>query len=178
MTAVLAHRPTVAAPTQRTVTLRPAPRREPPFDDELDRDAVCGAAREPGLPFELVRQTPPLWRPRVATRSDLPDPAAWARRLLVGMVETAGGKRPLHQLAAFLSPSVHRGLTHEFDRSNGRDGPHWMHRAMVRTIRATEPSEGVAELCVLLETGQRVRALAMRLEQHHGRWRCIRMQIG
>jgi hypothetical protein len=56
--------------------------------------------------------------------------------------------------------------------------PHWLHRAGVRSVRVSEPADGVAELCATVETGRRVRALAMRLEEHHGRWCCTRLQLG
>lgn len=176
MTTALAPSPTLAP--VRPVTLRPAPRREPPFDDELDRPALLHGTAEPRLPFELVRPNTPVWRSPVGRRSDLPEPGQWARRLLLGMAETAGGRRPLHQLAAFLSPSVHHGLSREFERSNLRGTPHWLCRATVRTVHASQPSDGVAELCAVLDTGARARALAMRLERSHGHWRCVRLQIG
>lgn len=175
MTATLAQAPSVPP---RPVTLRPAPRREPPFDDERGETTNHLVGFEPRLPFELVRPPTPLWRTPPRSRDGLPDPARWSRRLLLGMVETAGGRRPLHQLAAFLSPSVHHGLTREFERSNLRGAPHWLCRAAVRTVHASEPREGVAELCAVLDTGERAHAVAMRLERSHGRWRCIRLQLG
>lgn len=176
MTAALVQCPPVTPP--RTVTLRPAPRREPPFDDEVDQGGTMRCRTDPRLPFELVRPTTPLWRTPTGQRSELPDPAQWARRLLVGMVETAGGRRPLHQLAAFMSSSVHHGLTQEFEKSNLRGAPHWLCCASVRTVHATQPGDGIAELCAVLDTGVRARAIAMRLERNHGRWRCVRLQIG
>jgi hypothetical protein len=45
-------------------------------------------------------------------------------------------------------------------------------------VRASEPSDGVAELCATVDVGGRVRALALRLEEQHGRWRCTRLQLG
>jgi hypothetical protein len=94
------------------------------------------------------------------------------------MIETAAGRRPLHQLAALLSPSVSKGLGADFERAAQGGRAHWLHRASVRSVRVSEPAEGVAELCATVETGRRVRAIAMRLEAHHGRWRCTRLQLG
>jgi len=48
----------------------------------------------------------------------------------------------------------------------------------VRTGHASSPSEGVAELSATLQAGPRVRAIALRLEARHGRWRCTRLQLG
>jgi hypothetical protein len=94
------------------------------------------------------------------------------------MIETAAGRRPLHQLSGLLSPSVCRGIGADFERAAQIGKPHWLHRASIRSVRATQPADGVAELCATLEVGRRVRALAMRLEEHRGRWRCTRLQLG
>jgi hypothetical protein len=159
----------------RPITIRPAPRREPPFDDELDGNSPY-APFDRALPFEATAR-PHVWLPSAPRPSALPDPAPWARRLLIGMVETAAGHRPVQQLAGLLSPSVHRGLCADFapDRQRGR---HWLHRAVVRSVRGSEPTDGVAELCATVEVGGRVRAIALRLEEHYGRWRCTRLQLG
>jgi hypothetical protein len=166
------------------VVLRPAPRREPPFDDELPTagtGTAVGASRaghyEPRLPFAPVAR-PRVWRPAAAAHTPLPDPAPWGHRLLVGMIETAGGRRPLRQLAALVSPSVARGLGGDFERAALHGRHHWLHRANVRSVRASQPGDGVVELAATLDVGDRVRAVALRLEVHHGRWRCVRLQLG
>jgi hypothetical protein len=161
----------------RTVVMRPAPRREPPFDDERDANGAIYAPFDRTLPFEPTAR-PSVWLPPPPRPSALPDPAPWGRRLLIGMVETAGGHRPAQQLAGLLSPSVHRGLCADFDRERQSGVPHWLHRASLRSVRGTEPSEGVAELCATVEVCGRVRAIALRLEEQHGRWRCTRLQLG
>lgn len=174
MTAAVAR--DTAAPARRVV-VRPAPRREPPFDDELPPGYVPPGPYEQRLPFDLPPRVP-AWRPPKPRPRNLPDPEFWGRRLLIGMIETAAGRRPLAQLAALLNPSVTRGLGGDFERAARRGTPHWLHRAGVRSVRATEPAEGIAELCATVETGNRVRAVAMRLEERQGRWRCTRLQLG
>ena len=169
-----------AAPSARRarmrVVVRPAPLREPPFDDELP-DAPIVTTFDRRLPFPSTgeRGVPTIRRPR---RSSLPEPGAWGRRLLIGLIETAEGRRPLSQLSALLSFSVCHGLGADFEQAAQSGRPHWLHRATVRTVRSTEPAEGVAELSATLQTGRRVRAVAMRLEQQQGRWRCTRLQLG
>jgi hypothetical protein len=162
-----------------TIVVRPAPRREPPFDDELlDAQPAIGPFDQP-LPFERPRgrrMSPPA--PRSALRAALPDPAQWGRRLLVGVVETAAGRRPLNQLTALVSPAVALGLRADFERAALRGKPHWTHRAMVRSVRASEPADEVAELSATVRAGERVRAIAMRLEVRHGRWCCTRLVLG
>jgi hypothetical protein len=170
----------LAAPPRpaRTVVIRPAPRREPPFDDELPDAAVRCGPFDQRLPFERPSARPVVWRPGPPRPRGMPDPGPWGRRLLIGMIETAGGHRPLHQLAALLSPSVSRGLGADFERAAQAGAPHWLCRAKLRSIRVAEPAPGVAEMCATVETGRRVRALALRLEEHHGRWCCTRLQLG
>jgi Family of unknown function (DUF6459) len=175
MTAALAE--TLAPAPTRIIAIRPAPRREPPFDDERDDHGPPYAPFDRTLPFEPAAR-PSVWLPPAPRPSALPDPAPWARRLLIGMAEAAGGHRPVQQLAALLSPSVHRGLCADFDLGRQSGVRHWLHRASVRSVRGTEPCEGVAELSATVEAGGRVRAIALRLEDQHGRWRCTRLQLG
>jgi hypothetical protein len=166
-----------APPAPSRVVIRPAPRREPPFDDELPESVPRYGRHDRTLPFERVPARTIAWLPCPVPPSGLPDPAPWARRLLVGMIETAAGRRPLHQLNALLSPSVGHGLGAEFDRAAQQGTPHWLHRANIRSVRVTQPTDGVTELCATLDVGRRVRAVAMRLEEHRGRWRCTRLQL-
>lgn len=173
MTAALAETP---APV-RTIVIRPAPRREPPYDDERDDECSPYAPFDRALPFEPAAR-PSVWLPPAQRPSALPDPARWARRLLIGLVETAGGHRSAQQLVALLSPSVHRGLCADFDRDAQSGTRHWLHRASIRSVHGAEPSDGVAELCATVQVSGRVRALALRLEDYHGRWRCTRLQLG
>lgn len=168
-----------APPTPRPrvrVVVRPAPLREPPFDDELP-DAPIVTTFDRRLPFPVLGQPDmPVIRP--PRRSHLPEPGAWGRRLLVGLIESAEGRRPLSQLSGLLSFPVCRGLGADFELAAQCGRPHWLHRASIRSVRASEPADGVAELSATLETGRRVRAVAMRLEQQQGRWRCTRLQLG
>jgi hypothetical protein len=155
--------------------LRPAPRREPGFDDEFDGLHLVGPL-DRQLPFAGRRRN--RVRPAPSLPRTLPDPVAWGHRLLIGIIETASGHRPLQQLAAMLSPSVAAGLGADFERTDRNLHRHWTHAARVRHIYASHPVEGVAELTATVQTGRRVRAIALRLEEHHGRWRCTRLQLG
>jgi Family of unknown function (DUF6459) len=168
----------VAAPPRTgSVVIKPAPLREPPFDDELPDARPLYGPFDRRLPFDAVPLRP-VWKPAPPRPSELPAPGPWARRLLIGMIETAAGRRPLHQLTPLLSPSVTRGIGADFERAAQAGTPHWLHRASVRSVRASEPARGVSELCATVDTGGRIRAIAMRLEEHHGRWRCTRLQLG
>jgi hypothetical protein len=157
------------------MAVRPAPRREPPYDDELARPAlqlVRGRDRE--LPFP---DPPATAMPALLAPVALPDPAAWARRLLLGLAETAAGRRPLSQVAALLGPGVCRGLAADFDRATNSGTRHWLHNAAVRTVHVSRPGDTVAELAATVQAGRRVHAVALRLEARHGRWWCTRLQM-
>lgn len=169
-----------AAACTTAITVRPAPRREPPFDDEAGARHLHLVGRlDRPLPFQS--SPPPPWgggAAPVRVSAPLPDPRRWTRRLLTGIFETAAGRRPLQQLAAMLSPSVGYGLGADFEKAARAGQRHWSHAARVRSIRATQPADGVAEICATIQVGDRVRAVALRVEEHRGRWRCTRLQLG
>lgn len=170
--------PHIKSHAERVIRVRPAPRREPPFDDELPEERRCMVSTlDRPLPFVQIVE-PAVIVVRPPRDSTLPDPAIWARRLLVGIVEAAGGKRPLHQLGGLLSPTISHGLRTDFQRAVALRARHWTHAATVRSIRASEPTPGVAEVCATLQIGRRVRAAALRVEEHQGRWMCTRLQLG
>jgi hypothetical protein len=173
MTATISRTAPVTEPS-----VRPAPRREPPFDDEVSgaQLRVVGPW-DRRLPFVDGRRA---GAPTAASLLPcaLPDPVAWGRRLLIGIIETAGGRRPLQQLAALLSPRVASGLGADFERAAALNTRHWTHAATVRSIHACVPADGVAELNATVQAGRRVRAVAFRLEAREGRWRCTKLQLG
>jgi hypothetical protein len=184
MTSALSEPPDAGVITIRrasgTIVVRPAPPREPPFDDEVDAAALRVGPYDQPLPFARPRRRrtvlPPA--PPSAARSALPDPGVWGRRLLVGIIETAAGRRPLNQLSALLSAGVAHGLRGDFEQAARVGRPHWTHAAVVRTVRSSEPADGVAELSATVRSGSRVRAVAMRLEVRHHRWCCTRLVLG
>ena len=179
MTAALSQ-PTPTADPRHRVTVRPAPRREPPFDDEVPQRhlALVGPNDRP-LPFAPSRRRltdrRDMFSSQPTGRSQLPDPARFGRRLLVAVLEAMAGRRAPQQLARHLSHAVFVGLLTDLERQTHR---HWPQPALVRSIRVCEPADGVAELAAVVQTGPRFRAIAMRLEGLDGRWRCVRLQIG
>jgi hypothetical protein len=165
-------------PAGAPLRVRPAPRREPPFDDELPPRRLHVVTRyDQPLPFEVSGVQAELTE-RPGANAALPDPAAWGRRLLIGITETAGGRRPLQQLSALLSHSVAYGLRSDFERHAQLGRRHWTSAAVVRSVRASEPADGVAELSATVHVAGRVRAVALRLEERHGRWHCTRLHLG
>lgn len=167
----------------QTITLRPAPDREPPFDDELHHPAP-----EPPDPMQPALPFPPSQLPvrhrieitaQSARRAAVGDPADMARRLLVGLIEVAASHRPMHQLAKMLSPALTAGLSRDLCPVPPRQGPqHRLLGATVLGVRSSEPTDGVAEVCATLHTQKRVHAAALRLEIRRGQWICTRLIIG
>ncbi|SOD73108.1 hypothetical protein SAMN05892883_2402 [Jatrophihabitans sp. GAS493] len=165
------------------ITVRPAPRREPPFDDEGAQLHLVGPRDRP-LPFvehqrdnqaELDSAQSPFGH-LTATSQDLPDPVGFSRRLLVGALEAFAGRRSIAQLAPYLSRGVFAGLARDCD--NAKVTNRWRGGAAVRTIHLCEPADGVAEIAAVVAVRGRSRAVALRLEGQNGRWRCVRLQLG
>jgi hypothetical protein len=45
-------------------------------------------------------------------------------------------------------------------------------------VHRSQPRAGVAEVCAVIDTSPRRRAIALRLEETEGRWRCTEVQVG
>lgn len=180
-----------STPAAMPFRLRPAPRREPAFDDEQPRRhlSLVGPLDQP-LPFDTESSSATAQPGRTGLgptglgptdlgptgRRELPPPAAFARRLVIGVIETATGRRPASQLRQHTSPTVHAGLARDagrIDRLGSARRPATLH-----SVHIAEPADAVAEVTAVLRVGDRFRALALRLEGFEGRWRCVRLQIG
>jgi hypothetical protein len=175
-----------ATQTPRYV-VKPAPHREPPFDDELPARylTLVGPLDRP-LPFDAVDlEVPSGLRLRSAAdpfgvqptgRHDLPELTAFARRLAIGIIETATGRRSAAQLSQYTAPAVQAGLARDagkISRLGTAQRPATLH-----SVHIGEPADGVAEVAAIVRLDDRFRALAFRLEGLDGRWRCVRLQIG
>jgi hypothetical protein len=140
---------------------------------------MAGHGREPtddggGSTVELAEREITAFAARRPTRSaDLPDPKQWAVRLAQGIVEALHGHRPLQQLVRWTDEPVYRLLERRRSVQRTAAGP----RPLVRSIRICQPGDGVVEASVVVQTGRRCRALAMRLEGLDGRWRCTALEI-
>ena len=110
MTAAIADPAPTTDPSHR-VTVRPAPRREPPFDDEIpQRHLMLVGPHDRPLPFAPSRRRlidrRDAFSMQPTGRGQLPDPAWFGRRLLVAILEAMAGRRSPHQLAPHLSHGV------------------------------------------------------------------------
>jgi len=121
---------------------------------------------------------------RTVTAPALPEPRQWAAQFVQAAVEVTTGLRPPSQLIRWVSDDV-RGLlvrraslTREPARTREPDRTRRPRRSVVRSIRVCVPRDGVAEACVLITDGERVRAVALRMEANGDRWRVTALRIG
>jgi hypothetical protein len=169
------------------LTLRPVPPIDGPYDDEREPcdpivDGSLALAFPPptrvSVPLRLV---PPAGGVSVAAeptqRDLLPDPRPWTARLAQAIAEVLAGARPPAQLSRVATLEVLQLLERNAGRLGARPGAP-PQRPIVGSVRVTEPRDGVAEACAVVNTGPRCRALALRLEGRSGEWRCTAIQVG
>jgi len=178
---------TIATAPPALRLLRP-PVADPPYDDEMAGavplvDGSLALAFPPtGEPVSL-RLVPPAmtdedFAAQPTASADLPDPRPWTRRLAQVVVEVLAGARPAGQLARHTTLDVLDQLERWTGRlARGADGRAAL-RPIVASVHVSEPADGVAEACAVVDTGPRRRALALRLEGLDGRWRCTELQLG
>lgn len=96
-----------------------------------------------------------------------PDPARLAAVLVRAWAEVRCGRRPALQLAPLVAPAVLAKLQ--------RSRPHRpSQQPTVRRVTTQQPTPDVCEAVVTLSwAGQRVSAVAIRLERMHGRWQAV-----
>jgi hypothetical protein len=111
---------------------------------------------------------------RPTSADELPDVRAFSARLAQAIVETLHGQRPIQQLLRWTDETVYGDIA---DRLAQR--PHAVPAAkpVLRGIRICTPTDGIAEASVVVQTGPRCRAVAMRLEGLDGRWRCTAFEL-
>jgi Family of unknown function (DUF6459) len=166
----------------------PVPDIDGPYDDE------CHTPSEPRIAGSLALAFPPPSRVSVPLRlvppargvtpsteptgrALLPDPRAWTGRVAQAIAEVLAGARPASQLAQAATLDVLAVLERGAGRLGTRPGSA-PQRPVVRSVHLSEPREGVAEACAVVDTGRRKRALALRLEGANGQWRCTAIHIG
>lgn len=175
----LAATPT-AVPSPRTAR---ALRRVPPPATEPEAAPFDGAATRPQRQPALVAPARPRrahgmassalhlvdseeWGPQPTPRAALPDPRVWARRLVTAVLEVQAGTRPPTQLARYLDERVYAAVR------RARRTPTAPVSARLRSVRISEPDDGVVEATAVIERAGRCAAIALRLEGVDGRWVC------
>lgn len=110
---------------------------------------------------------------------ELPDAATWCGTLVRAAVEALVGARPTAQLSRWLSTELWTALNRRAVLGVQIAGrPQRPHPVTVRRVHACEISPTTCEASVVVHDGERVRAAAIRIEVHRGRWRATALQIG
>jgi len=178
------------------IRLRPAPRREPLFDDERDPDSwtspdqlaldwahlIAGDAR----PAVVAEAPPPAIRTVVSGVSA--DAKLAVRRFVKLCVEVLNGYRPPAHLRRLAQPReaaavVAEGLSgaqrvaRVRRASSDRRRPHRPAPVAVLRLRLCEPRAGAVEAAVVLMIGDRAWAMALRLELHETSWMATTLRL-
>jgi hypothetical protein len=190
--------------TRTSLRVVPAPRHEPPYDDERRPEQRSrGGTSPPGgappgvqgslaLSFTLpsgvpaVPETPSLrpvdedepdFGPQRTPSAALPDPRSWATLLSQAVVEVLAGHRPVGQLVRWTTSPVYQQLAGLSVDARGARPARRQARAVVRSVHVCEPVDGIAEACAHVAERSRSWALVLRLEGVDHKWRCTVLDL-
>jgi hypothetical protein len=170
----------------------PAPRTEPPYDDERGR--VTGLAvvedfvgqLELPLSFGTGRAGRPALRllqgalaeaPAVAR--ELGDPRPVATQFAQLLLDAVAGGRSASALQSRASTEVYRGIAKLASRAAREHRPGTRNaRPALSSLHVSEPEPEVVEACAVARFGPRRRAIALRFEGVDGRWQCTAIELG
>jgi hypothetical protein len=112
---------------------------------------------------------------------ELPDPAPLLRSLTQGVLEVLAGVREVDQLARWFSEDAFRSLVARANLSARARSARGVAPARptfeIRSLRTSEPLDGVIEAVVVVAGPGRTRAVAIRLEGMDRRWRATSLAI-
>lgn len=122
-------------------------------------------------------------RPSSSSAPALDDPTGLCCAVARAAMESLRGVRPLSQLVRSVSPEVFDALHARYqvrEQARTRPGapPVSQSRARVRAARIIRLSPDAAEASVVVDDADRVRAAALRVEEHRGRWWVVVLEIG
>ena len=189
--------------------LRRAPRLDGPYDDErsertrhvIDGNLALAFPRQPAsaMPLRLVPPAggvDPEGAEDASPIDAIPDPRRLVGPLAQAIAEVLVGARPPQQLADVATLEVlaqlERNAGRLAPRTGGRLPPQGVRippRPRVVSLRLCEPRRGALEVAAVIDTGDRRRAMALRLEaaRYPGilrtesapvRWRCAVVRVG
>ena len=148
----------------------------PPFDIAVG-PAPCPAPS----PTALHRTPRRGLRPVERTASELAPPAAaasFADAALRRVLEVIDRRRPIAQLRPMLTPPL-LDMVFTLTRAAGPEKAAVLRRVRLRTVALGDARQATAaEVFATYTRGQRVRAIAGRIELKEGRWRMVALQIG
>lgn len=119
--------------------------------------------------------------PTVEEIAALPDPLPLLPTIATLVIEVIAGARSVEQMSALVSDQVYEKLRSKVaararnDANAGR--PALMPKFTVGKVRTDSPRPGVIESVVLITSQARTRAVTIRLEPFHKRWRATSVTI-
>ncbi|MFJ4584282.1 Rv3235 family protein [Streptomyces echinatus] len=160
---------------------RPRPRHRPPTRRDTRRDTRRPGGAPPRTPSRPAATTPagkpgtPLETPRTAPETAVRQPRptdVFADRLLAVL----SGQRPVHWMLRHTAGRAYDELARLAEHSPLRTRGT---RPVVHDIGYYVPSEGTLEVFARIAAGDRLRAMAFRLELGKDlRWRCTAVETG
>ncbi|WP_322750220.1 MULTISPECIES: Rv3235 family protein [unclassified Frankia] len=141
----------------------PGTRMDDPTQHGSGTGSANGSANGPRRP---TARSGPVEAPNRST----PTARAVATVVVRAIVEAMTGIRPVAHLATWTSAQVQADLE-QLAANNVRK-----QRYTLRCVRICEPREGIAEVAAVIARGERVSALALRMETSRGRWQVTALQ--
>jgi hypothetical protein len=177
---------TVDLPRRTTPSLRrsPIPLRDPvPARRVLDRDVVDDVSpTQETLAFAVTARVNPAAEPPPAPTPVRvpPEDREWAAVFVHAATEVALGLRSPSQLIRWTTMDVHASLQRRGSlaaRARAA-GVYKAGKPFVRSLRMMSVRPDVYEVCAVVGDLDRVRAIALRMEDFDGRWRVTALEIG
>ncbi len=170
---------TSRAPSERTSFTSPV------IDYEPAPEPVGVTPCPPPSPAALHRHTPRALTPasgRYPPVREAPPPHAasvFADAALRRVLEVIDRRRPIAQLRPLLAPALIDTVVTRSRAPAGHDGAAVLRRVRLRTATHDDGSPSAAEVFATYTRGQRVRAIAARIEvSRDDRWQLVALQIG
>ena len=129
----------------------------------------------------MVREEPPPPKPAGNWTSPAGEDArieAISRSVTMGALEVLAGVRPLQQLARWMDFEEFERLQLRTNLARGRGQARLHRNVRILRVRVCPVSAGVYEVAVAAGETDRVRAVALRLEQRRGLWKVTALEIG
>lgn len=146
-----------------------------PTSSTYDRIALHAVSNSKSLTAAFFEEEAP---PLIPTKKPQPNARKFAAQITIQAIEILQGKRPLRQLQTWLNPQVYQALARRASlgmRIFGKAERCPLPR--LRRVRACYPRPGVAEVCVIVHDGIKMRAAALRLEARRENWQVTALEI-
>jgi hypothetical protein len=109
---------------------------------------------------------------RRRARGRLPSPVAVTRDIALALLEVEAGCRSAGQLERIFAPELWEAVEHRIGR---RGGPLPSGRSL-RSVVCQEHTPGLADTVAVVQKGDVVRPVALRLDASGGRWRVTELR--